>query len=210
MTETAESLEEPEPRVVVDEQPRWRGINHLALVTNDMDATVRFYHGVLGMRLVATIGAGPMKHYFFEIGPENTIAFFMWEGVDVGEIEKPAGIPPTVPAQFDHISFNLPDERALLDLRDRLTEYGTEVTDVVDHGFVRSVYFTDPNGIALEASWWAVDATGRPTDYSDRELLFTDEDPVPAVRELQASGDFDWTPSTRLVGDDGGARVDPA
>ena len=31
-------------------------INHLALVTDDMDATVRFYHGALGARLVATIG----------------------------------------------------------------------------------------------------------------------------------------------------------
>src|SRR5438477_9156944 len=30
----------------VDDQLRWRGINHLAMVTPDMDATVRFYHGV--------------------------------------------------------------------------------------------------------------------------------------------------------------------
>ena len=41
-----------------NELPRWRGINHLALVTPDMDATVRFYHGVLGMRIVATLKAG--------------------------------------------------------------------------------------------------------------------------------------------------------
>ncbi|MCU1496603.1 MAG: hypothetical protein JWM47_556, partial [Acidimicrobiales bacterium] len=27
------------------DEPKWRGINHLALITNDMDATVRFYHG---------------------------------------------------------------------------------------------------------------------------------------------------------------------
>ena len=53
----------------VDDQLRWRGINHLAMVTPDMDATVRFYHGVLGMRLVTTLKAGPMRHYFFEIGP---------------------------------------------------------------------------------------------------------------------------------------------
>ena len=37
--------------------PRWRGINHLALITPDMDATVRFYHGALGMPIVATINA---------------------------------------------------------------------------------------------------------------------------------------------------------
>ena len=36
--------------------PNWTGLNHLALITGDMDATVRFYPGVLGARLVATIG----------------------------------------------------------------------------------------------------------------------------------------------------------
>ena len=61
-----------------DAAAQWAGVNHLALVTNDMDETVRFYHGVLGMRLVATLSAGPMRHYFFELGPQNTIAFFEW------------------------------------------------------------------------------------------------------------------------------------
>ena len=37
-------------------RPSGRGVNHLALVTADMDATVRFYVGVLGARLVATVG----------------------------------------------------------------------------------------------------------------------------------------------------------
>ena len=172
-----------------DGRPRWRGINHLALVTPDMDATVRFYHGVLGMRVVASLSAGPMRHYFFEIGNQNTVAFFEWDGADVDteSVVKPAGIPPSFPTQFDHISFNLPDEQALIDLQDRLATYAVEVTPIVDHGFMRSVYFTDPNGIALEASWWVLDATGRPADFGDGEL-FADPDPVAAVRELQAAG----------------------
>src|SRR6476469_2865069 len=62
--------------VPASETPRWRGVNHLALVTPDMDATVRFYAGVLGMRVVATTRAGPMRHYFVEIGPQNTFALF--------------------------------------------------------------------------------------------------------------------------------------
>ena len=69
--------------------PHWRGVNHLALVTPDMDATVRFYAGVLGMRLVATTMAGPMRHYFFEIGPQNTVAFF--EVKDAETFDKRAG-----------------------------------------------------------------------------------------------------------------------
>jgi catechol 2,3-dioxygenase-like lactoylglutathione lyase family enzyme len=185
--------------------PRWRGINHLALVTPDMDATVRFYAGVLGMRLVATTMAGPMRHYFFEMGPENTVAFFEISNIET--FAKPAGAPPPAfPIQLDHISFNLPDEDALQALRERLEAFGSEVTEVVDHGFVRSVYFTDPHGIALEASWWAVDATGRPADYDDRRL-FGDPDPVPAAKELRAQGFVSTTPETKLVGDE---ILDPA
>jgi catechol 2,3-dioxygenase-like lactoylglutathione lyase family enzyme len=191
-----------------EERPRWRGVNHLAMVTPDMDATVRFYHGVLGMRIVATLSAGPMRHYFFEIGAENTLAFFEWDGTDIDteSIAKPAGIPPSFPAQFDHLSFNLPDEQALVDLQARLRAHDVEITEVVDHGFLRSVYFTDPNGISLEASWWVLDPTGRRASYDGTDSLFTDEDPVPAVRELAEAGDLAWTPTTHLV-DEG---ADPA
>jgi catechol 2,3-dioxygenase-like lactoylglutathione lyase family enzyme len=183
------------------EAPRWRGINHLALVTTDMDATVRFYHGVLGARLVTHLGNSSFRHYFFEFGPEQTVAFFEYRGFPLDRFAVPAGIPDPRKAQFDHLSFNLADEHALEELRARLKANGCEVTDVVDHGFVRSIYFTDPNGIALEASWWVIDPTGREADYGD-EQLFSDPDPVPAVRELQASGDLLDVPVTRLVGDD--------
>ena len=175
---------------------RWRGINHLALVTPDMDATVRFYHGVLGMRVVAGISAGPMRHYFFEIAPENTVAFFEWKGNPT--FAKPAGVPVDAPLQFDHLSFNVADDDALLELRDRLKDFDCEVTDVVDHGFIHSIYFTDPNGIALEASCWLRDATAHDTDYSDRQL-FSDPDPVLAIRELDATGELVSTPRTQLV-----------
>jgi catechol 2,3-dioxygenase-like lactoylglutathione lyase family enzyme len=180
------------------EQPHWRGINHLALITTDMDATVRFYHGVLGARLVAHLGNESFRHYFFEIGQENTIAFFEYKGVELETFAKPAGVPDRRAVQFDHLSFNLPDEEALLNLRSRLKEAGCEVTDVVDHGFIRSIYFTDPSGIALEASWWVTDATGRDSDYGDGSL-FSDPDPVPAVLEIQQRGTVEAVPHTRLA-----------
>jgi catechol 2,3-dioxygenase-like lactoylglutathione lyase family enzyme len=176
-------------------RPAWRGVNHLALVTPDMDATVRFYHGVLGMRLVATLMAGPtMRHYFFEIAPGNTVAFFEWRGA--GTFAKPAGWPVKQTLQFDHLSFNLPTHDDLMGLHERLTAAGVEVTEEVDHDFIHSIYFTDPHGIALEASYWLDDATAR--DDGDRKV-FHDPDPVPAVRELERDGRLDWLPATRLI-----------
>src|SRR5437764_115744 len=142
--------------------PRWRGVHHLALITPDMDATVRFWCGALGARLVATLATETFRHYFFEFGPGSTIAFFEYKGVDLDFFAKPAGVPTPQASQFDHLSLALPDEDALHALRSRLKEAGCEVTDVVDHGIMRSIYFTDPAGIALEASFWVTDATGRP------------------------------------------------
>ena len=101
------------------EQPHWRGINHLALITTDMDATTRFYHGVLGARLVATIGTPDFKHYFFEFGPQCTVAFFEYRDSITESFEKAAGVPDARSPQFDHLSFNVPDEESLLSLRQR-------------------------------------------------------------------------------------------
>lgn len=181
-----------------DERPYWRGVHHLALVTNDMDTTVRFYHGVLGARLVITLATEAFRHYFFEFDQGNTVAFFEYRDQELEAFAKPAGVPYPQAAQFDHLSLALPDEDALLRLRDRLKEHNCEVTDVVDHGVLRSIYFMDPNGIALEASWWTLDPTGRPADYSD-ERLFSDPDPVPAFEEIRRTGDVASTPSTQLV-----------
>ena len=180
--------------VQAEPRPAWRGVNHLALITPDMDETVRFYHGVLGMRLVATLMAGPMRHYFFEIAPGNTVAFFEWTGS--GTFAKPAGwrVPDTL--QFDHLSFNLPDHAALLALQDRLRRAGVGVTEEIDHGFIHSIYFTDNNGIALEASYWLNDATA--ADDADRGA-FHDPDPVAAVRELSATGSLERLTTTGLV-----------
>ncbi len=191
-------------------EPRWRGINHLALVTTDMDATVRFWHGVLGADLVATIGTPGFRHYFFDFGPEQTVAFFEYRDQPLERFSKPAGVPDPRATQFDHVSFNLPDEHALESLRERLLAHGCEVTEVVDHQVMRSIYFTDPNGIALEASWWVVDATGRDPDYRDA-TLFGDRDPVPAVLELLTEGKLSSTPRTQLTHEPtASAVVDPA
>ena len=135
-----------------------------------------------------------MRHYFFEMAPGNTIAFFEVKGAET--FAKPAGGPSDRAIQLDHLSFDVPDEHALEMLRKRILAAGSEVTEVVDHGFIRSVYFTDPNGIALEASWWVVDGTGRPSDFTDR-VLFSDPDPVPAIAELRDGG-LDELPATRL------------
>ncbi len=106
---------------------RYNGVNHLAMATGDMDTTIRFWRDLLGMRLVAGVGQPGYRHYFFEISAHDLIA-------------------------FDHVSIGVESEDDLWAVKDRLEAAGIRVSDVVDHGFIHSIYTFDPNGIPLEFS----------------------------------------------------------
>ena len=130
---------------------RFNGINHLAMATGDMDMTVRFWRDLLGMRLVAGLGQPGYRHYFFQISETDLIAFFEWSGVEP-VAKKDHGRPVKGPFIFDHVSFGVETEDELWELADKLQAAGFHVSDVIDHGFIHSIYTFDPNGIPIEFS----------------------------------------------------------
>lgn len=121
------------------------------MATGDMDATIRFWRDLLGMRLVAGLGQPGYRHYFFEISQNDLIAFFEWPGVEPVE-EKEHGRPVKGPVVFDHVSFGVETEDDLWELKDKLDAAGMWVSEVIDHGFIHSIYAFDPNGIPIEFS----------------------------------------------------------
>ncbi len=131
---------------------KFNGINHLAMATGDMDVTIRFWRDLLGMRLVGGLGEPGFRHYFFEISPTDLIAFFEWPGVQPVK-PKMHGRPVRGPFVFDHVSFGVESNEALWELKDKLEAAGFEPSDVIDHGFIHSIYAFDPNGIPIEFSW---------------------------------------------------------
>jgi catechol 2,3-dioxygenase-like lactoylglutathione lyase family enzyme len=130
---------------------KFKGIHHLAMATKDMEGTTRFWRDLLGMRLVAGLGKPGYRHYFFQIGENNFIAFFEWPDVEPVE-EKDHGYPAKGPFIFDHVSFEVDDEEDLWTLKDQLEAAGLWVSEVIDHGFIHSIYSFDPNGIPVEFS----------------------------------------------------------
>ena len=183
---------------MASKSPVWEGVHHVALVTPDMDTTMRFWHEVLHAEIVATLSTDVYRAYFFRVGETQTVAFMEYHDVDHERYAKPVGVAYPLASQFDHLSLNLGDEEAVEALRVRLIEYGCEVSDVVDRGIARSIYFTDPTGIALAASWWTIDLDAGSFDDATR---FQDHDPVPALVELQTTGRIVDTPRTALVND---------
>lgn len=147
-----------------------RGINHLALTCADMTRTIAFYRDVLGMPLVKTIDfpGGRGKHYFFDCGNGDCVAFFEFPGGPQAVDQKTLGKMAATPGMMHHVAFNVDDE-VLENYRRRLLAAGIEVTDVVNHDdtpsgaspeinestFVRSIYFRDPDGMQLEFASWS-------------------------------------------------------
>ncbi len=142
---------------------RYTGINHLAMATADMDATVRFWRDLLGMRLLAGHGHQGYRQYFLEISGQDMVAFFEWPGVQPLP-DKDHGVPVKGPWGFDHVSFGVERREDLWELKARLEAAGFWASEVLDHGFIHSLYTFDPNNIAIEFSWAVpgVDFRGRP------------------------------------------------
>ncbi len=130
---------------------KFNGVNHLAMATGDMDRTITFWRDLLGMRLVAGLGQPGYRHYFFEISKTDMVAFFEWPGVEPVK-EKEHGRPVEGPFIFDHVSFGLETEDDLWELKDKLEASVDWVSEVIDHGFIHSIYTFDPNGIPIEFS----------------------------------------------------------
>lgn len=150
------------------------------MATGDMDKTIRFWRDMLGMRLVAGLGRPGYRHYFFEISETDMIAFFEWPGIKPVQ-EKEHGYPVKGPFIFDHVSFGVGTEDDLWELKDRLAAAGFEVSEVIDHGIIHSIYAFDPNGIPIEFSHTVegVDVRRNPkmTDRSPSDI--TKEGPEP-------------------------------
>ncbi len=153
-----------------------RGINHLALVSSDMQRTVDFYSGVLGMPLIKTIElpANMGQHFFFDIGNGDSLAFFWFPnapqkapGISSAAHWPGDGEITTAHGSMNHVAFDVAPEQFDQYVQ-KLHDKGIQTSKVYNHDdspmqvsrtmhdgvFVRSIYFMDPDGILLEFAAW--------------------------------------------------------
>ncbi len=118
-----------------------RGVHHEALISSDVERTIRFYQDLLGFPLTELFEnrdyAGS-THFFFDIGGGNALAFFDFPDLGVGEYAEVLG-------GHHHLAISMEPanwERA----RDALQAAGVELH--FDSG--TSMYFRGPDGERLE------------------------------------------------------------
>jgi catechol 2,3-dioxygenase-like lactoylglutathione lyase family enzyme len=134
-------------------QPPWRGFHHLALVTPDLDATIRFYRDVLGLAVTFVAPATDLhgRHAGLAVdGAGGFLHFFEQPGAAIHPYPLAAGL--TFPRELGAL-LALPDEAAGLALRERLQALQIPVTEIMDQGPIRNMLFPDNNGLRLEAAW---------------------------------------------------------
>ena len=130
-------------------------LHHTAYVSKNLEATRAFYEDVLGIPLVATwcetdflFGKDRTYcHLFFGLGDGSALAFFQF-----ADAEDQALFGPELPASpFRHIALNV-DKETQAELEERIQKAGLQPpqTYTLEHGYCRSVYVEDPDGMIVE------------------------------------------------------------
>lgn len=127
-------------------------LHHHAFVSRDQEATRRFYEEIIGLPLVATwcevedFGEGPRAycHTFFELADGSALAFFQF--ADAAMSEQQASLASS--SLFDHVAL-----RATRELQEQVRKRAEQAhlqTVLHDHGYCRSLYLRDPDGLIVE------------------------------------------------------------
>ena len=118
-----------------------RGVHHVALLSSDVERTVRFYQDLLEFPLTDMFENRDYRgstHFFFDIGNGNALAFFDLPGLDLGEYAEVLG-------GLHHLAISIEPARWAY-LKSKLDDAGIEYAHIDG----TSIYFRDPDGARLE------------------------------------------------------------
>ena len=126
-----------------------KGLHHNAYRCRDSEETRRFYEDFLGLPLAHTLEIKESKsgrktdtlHTFYRLDDGSCLAFF----------EAP-DMPFEFKRQHDydlHIALEV-EPPVIEQMLAKGKAAGIETRGVSDHGFIRSIYFRDPNGYVIE------------------------------------------------------------
>ena len=128
-------------------------LHHTAYVVKDLETTRHFYEDILGFPLVATwceqeelFGKERTYcHCFFGLADGSALAFFQFANAD----DQQEFGPELAASPFRHVALNV-DAATQAELEKRIKDAGLEATYVLEHGYCRSVYVVDPDGMIVE------------------------------------------------------------
>ena len=127
-------------------------LHHSAYRCRDSEETRKFYEDFLELKLVKVLEIKNTKtnrktealHTFYQLKDESCIAFFEEPNSEFNFKNQ---------RDFDlHIAFEV-TELDLLRMYKKGNRFKIETRGIIDHGFIKSVYFRDPNGYVIELTY---------------------------------------------------------
>ena len=171
---------------------RSKSLHHVAYATRDVEATYAFYSGMLGLPLIHCEnhrqGDGWFRHFFFDMGGGECLAFF--EVSDVGE--KPdystqISLGLGLPIWVNHLAFRLDTLAELEATTLQLQSRGVQQLREIDHGWCKSLYLVDPNGIMVEFCVTTNAAEFGQSEAEALRLLRTPPEEIPEANRKETS-----------------------
>lgn len=124
------------------------GINHVAVISADLDRLMDFYRRMFGAETVLDMKEEHLRIALIEVGPTSMIAAFVFPD---GRVPEPG--PKFARGRHDHVCLNAASEAAFRELRGRLVAEGATDGTVIDVGPAMEFSFTDPDGWEGEVMW---------------------------------------------------------
>ena len=152
-------------------------VDHTGFRTTDMEATVQFYSGILGLPLLQIMrgseGTGEKaanaRRYVFGAGEFNKLVFF--DNHDTSPEEGSA-------QHLDHFDLHVETQEEFDEALQRLRDQGVVITQIIERPYGKTFYFYDPNGILLQIG----------LDIQHDPRFNEDPDPVPSALKYLVKG----------------------
>lgn len=122
------------------------GINHIAVLTQDLARFIEFYGGVFGMPVLFEEHTSAFSHAILRSGETSWL-----HPAAVSGNQHAAALPEMFGrGHLDHLALTVPSRQAFAVLRERLLERGATSGAVEDLGAFHALWFQDPDGMRGE------------------------------------------------------------
>jgi catechol 2,3-dioxygenase-like lactoylglutathione lyase family enzyme len=129
------------------------GVNHITILTSDLDRLALFYEEVFGAKKVIELPIpepeGPGRHALIAIGAGACLHAF-----EFARVPTPTAGPMFARGRIDHFALGAADAETFERLRTELLARGRTDGMVTDFGVMRVLTFNDPDEHSVEVAHW--------------------------------------------------------
>ena len=129
------------------------GVNHIAVLTRDMDRFIRFYQEAFDATVVHDNrhhgGHEGERMVILAIGGQSAFNVFEVPGNTQAHVQTPM----FGRGRLDHFGLNARSRETFEQARTRLMHLGASDGTITDFGAALSVFFRDPDGLEAEVVW---------------------------------------------------------